>query len=269
MLRVLRSIYFGLLNPKSFLKWIRGYSAFVNGQFWIKSIGSDSIFQSGTERVKIKESELKIFFDKKTKGRGIWKWEHYFDVYDRHLSKFVNKPIHLLEIGIYSGGSLEMWRSYFGNECNIIGVDIEPACKSYANEFTKVIIGDQESRSFWKDFRQTNPYLDIIIDDGGHQSNQQTVTFEESFRHLKPGGVFICEDIHGLFNDFTFHSFCIAMNLNGMKKKKDNPAIISNSVQRQIASMHFYPFMVVIEKAPTLIDTLIAPRHGTEWQPFL
>lgn len=269
MLKVLASIYHGFLKPKLFFKWIRSFNAFSNSQFWIKSIRDEAIYHRGSEKEKLKENELKVFFEKKTEGRGIWKWEHYFEVYDRHLSKFVNKPIHLLEIGIYSGGSLEMWRSFFGNECNIIGVDIEPACKSYANEFTKVIIGDQESRPFWEQFRQTNPYLDIIIDDGGHQSNQQIVTFEESFCHLKPGGVFICEDIHGLFNDFTFHSFCVAMNLNGMQKEKDNPAIISNSVQRQIASIHYYPFMIVIEKAPEIVENLIAPRHGTEWQPFL
>src|SRR5690348_8554452 len=71
------------------------------------------------------------FFQNRTNGAGIWKWEHYFEIYHRHLPKFVGLGPNVFEIGIYSGGSLEMWRSYFGEESRIYGVDIEPACKSY------------------------------------------------------------------------------------------------------------------------------------------
>lgn len=39
--------------------------------------------------------------------------------------------------------------------------------------------------------------------------------------------------------------------------------------QRAIHSVHCYPFMVVIEKAEASVDRFAAPRHGTEWEPFL
>ena len=45
---------------------------------------------------------------------AVWKWKHYCDVYHRHFSKFVGREVHVLEVGIYSGGSLQMWREYFG-----------------------------------------------------------------------------------------------------------------------------------------------------------
>src|SRR5262245_46705450 len=56
---------------------------------------------------------LRAFFDARTEGRGIWKWNHYFDVYHRHFERFRGQEVHILEVGIYSGGSLEMWHDYF------------------------------------------------------------------------------------------------------------------------------------------------------------
>lgn len=40
----------------------------------------------------------------------------------------------VLEVGVYSGESLEMWHSYFGEGSHIYGVDIEPACKAYESD---------------------------------------------------------------------------------------------------------------------------------------
>ena len=88
-----------------------------------------------------------------------------------------------------------MWRSYLGAKCQIYGVDIEPACRAYESEQVKVLIGDQSDRSFWRRFRETVPKLDIIVDDGGHLPEQQIVTLEELLPHLKPAGVYLCEDI--------------------------------------------------------------------------
>src|SRR4051812_44526614 len=51
---------------------------------------------------------LRAFFDARREGPGIWKWTHYFDIYHRHFARFVGREVHVLEIGIYSGGSLEM-----------------------------------------------------------------------------------------------------------------------------------------------------------------
>ena len=37
-----------------------------------------------------------------------------------------------------SGGSLEMWRDYFGPKAHIYGVDINPDCKVYERDGIKV-----------------------------------------------------------------------------------------------------------------------------------
>lgn len=270
MEKVFRAIFFAVGNPRLFGKWLRTFPFFVESQRWVTGSRNLTDFNlAGAIRNESSDNRLRTFFENKKTGRGIWKWEHYFNVYDRHLKKFSNRAVRLLEIGIYSGGSLEMWKDFFGKDCQIIGVDIEDACKLYESEQVKVVIGDQESVRFWDEFKRNHPPVDIIIDDGGHLPNQQRITFEESFSHLKPGGVFICEDVHGLFNDFSFHSYGIAMSLNGMQKREGYQGVIANRTQQHIGSVHFYPFMVVIEKLDTKIETLIAPKHGTEWQPFL
>ncbi len=66
-----------------------------------------------------------------------------------------------------------MWRDYLGPKAIIYGVDTEPDCRVYENDGVKIFIGDQADRSFWREFRRKVPALDIVIDDGGHQPEQQ------------------------------------------------------------------------------------------------
>jgi hypothetical protein len=43
---------------------------------------------------------LRDFFNRHRQGRGIWKWDHYFDVYHRHFSRFRGRETYVLEIGV-------------------------------------------------------------------------------------------------------------------------------------------------------------------------
>jgi hypothetical protein len=57
--------------------------------------------------------------------RVIVKWKHYFPVYERHLTKFVNTDVVFIEIGVGEGGSLQMWKRYLGPFARIVGIDIK------------------------------------------------------------------------------------------------------------------------------------------------
>src|SRR5262249_13348072 len=155
------------------------------------------------------------FLANRTKGRSVHKWTHYFDIYHRHLERFRDKRIRLLEIGLDQGGSLDMWRSYFGSKAHYYGVDIDPSCRKYESADTRVFIGDQADRKFWRQFREEVPDLDIVIDDGGHEPEQQVVSLEELLFHLRPGGVYICEDIHTSTNDFSAFASRLSDRLHG------------------------------------------------------
>ena len=140
-------------------------------------------------------NDLELFFKQNT-GRYIHKWSHYFDVYDRHFSRFRNKEITILEIGVSHGGSIEMWKNYFGNKAKIFGIDIDPNCKLFEEENVKIFIGSQSDRDFLRKIKTQIPKVDILIDDGGHTMIQQKRTFEELFDHIKSDGVYLCEDLH-------------------------------------------------------------------------
>jgi hypothetical protein len=219
---------------------------------------------------------LRMFFEAHKKGHGIWKWSHYFEIYHRHFSRFRGQEAHVLEIGIYSGGSLEMWKDYFGTACRIYGVDIEPACKAYEDNTVKVCIGNQADRSFWQRFKREAPNIDIVIDDGGHLPEQQIAAFEELLPHLRPGGVYLCEDVHGVFNRFASYVHRFAHDLNACDQHVNHPEdderrIVSptTALQSAVSSIHLYPFVTVIERTKAPVAELVAPKHGTEWQPFL
>lgn len=213
------------------------------------------------------------YFQKHHTGPGIWKWEHYFPVYEQFFARFINQPVDVLEIGVYSGGSLDMWANYFGDRCHIHGVDVEPACRAYAKQNVTIHIGDQEQRQFWRQFKQQVPGLDIIIDDGGHTPEQQTVTLEEMLPHLRPGGVYLCEDVFGIHNDFSaFVAGLVGrLNLLAILQGEDGRPLNSSVTpfQQAIYAIHFYPFLVAIERHWTPPSELRSHRHGTQWQPFL
>jgi 23S rRNA U2552 (ribose-2'-O)-methylase RlmE/FtsJ len=223
---------------------------------------------------EVVSGRLRSYFDSHLEGNGIYKWNHYFEMYERHFAKFVDRDVRICEIGVYSGGSLEMWRHYFGAGCSIYGVDIEPACRNYETEYVKIIVGDQADRTFWKKFRDGVPPLDIVIDDGGHTVQQQIVTLEETLPYLNPGGVYICEDIHSVANGFAHYVSGLLLNLNAAKDFKCHEdhdraiTVTASSFQSAIRSVTLYPFAVVIERNDTPISELTSSKRGTNWQPF-
>lgn len=98
---------------------------------------------------------LKEWFQSHREGPGVWKWMHYFEIYHRYFRKFVGKEVHVMEIGVYSGGSLRMWKDYFGPGCRVYGVDIEPACEAYRDDRTEIFIGDQSDPVFWSNLKKS------------------------------------------------------------------------------------------------------------------
>jgi hypothetical protein len=215
---------------------------------------------------------LEDYFDRNLVGHGIWKWRQYFEMYHTHLEKFIGRKPKIVEVGVYSGGSLPMWIQYFGPGAHIHGIDIEPACKAYENETISIHIGDQENRKFWGDFFEKVPEIDVFIDDGGHTPNQQRITLEEVLPRLKPGGIYICEDIHSENNTFFWFLSGILSNLNANNPfflENGEPASHSSNFQKWVKSVSFYPYAVVIEKNNIALPILKSPRRGTIWQPFL
>ena len=187
--------------------------------------------------------------------RKIHKWFHYLEIYEAHFSKFRDTPVNILEIGVDNGGSLQMWKDYFGKNCKIYGIDILEKCKEYEDDQINIIIGSQEDRNFWKTVKDTCPKFDIIIDDGGHTMNQQVVTYEEMFPFLNDNGIYLCEDVHtsywpgeygGSYKGNTFIEY--SKNFIDYLHASYSSAIPKTYSGDNIHGIHYYDSMIVIEK---------------------
>ncbi|GAK03996.1 hypothetical protein JCM19037_2366 [Geomicrobium sp. JCM 19037] len=192
-------------------------------------------------------------------GRLIHKWIHYFDIYERHFDRFVGTDVNILEVGVSHGGSLQMWKEYFGKGATIYGLDINPVCKSFEEEQVNIIIGDQGNRTFWQSIKPTLPEMDIIIDDGGHFMHQQIITFEEMYPLLSANGVFLIEDLHTSYmeeygggyenpNNFIEYSKPFIDQLHAWYSRDSRLAVTDFS--RSAWSMSYYDSILVIEKRP-------------------
>lgn len=201
------------------------------------------------------------YFRENKSNRLVHKWEHYFEIYDRYLSQYRGKEIRFLEIGVSQGGSLQMWKAYFGDKAKIYGVDINPNCKSLEEENIEIFIGSQSDPVFLNKLKEELPPFDIILDDGGHTMEQQIVTFRELFGHVKPHGLYLCEDTHtsyllkygggykrrGSFIEFTKN---LIDELHAFHSKQSS--LQPTDFTRSAKSIHFFDGVVVIEKEPRL-----------------
>lgn len=191
-------------------------------------------------------------------GRLISKWQHYFEIYDRHFSRFRGTDVCVLEVGIYQGGSLQMWKDYFGNESKIYGVDINPNTAILRDDGFEIFIGDQADRPFLKSLIKNIPRIDILIDDGGHLMEQQIATFEELYSHISSNGVYLCEDLHTSYwkrfgggyknlNSYIEYSKNFIDYINAWHSEEKAKYDITGFT-KSTYSLHYYDSMLIIEK---------------------
>lgn len=193
-------------------------------------------------------------------GRPIHKWLHYFDVYETHLSKFRGKAPLVMEIGVYEGGSLQMWSDYFGNDATILGIDTLPWCKDQEGGNIKIEIGDQSDTYFLNTVLQKHGRPDIIIDDGGHISADMKASFEFLYPRMKEEGIYIVEDTHanywanfgpdtGYLNPNSFIEFSKA-KVDELNAQLSGGLLEVTDFSKTTTGMHFYDSIVVFQKRP-------------------
>ena len=211
-------------------------------------------------------NDLERYFMENT-DRVVHKWWHYFAIYERHFSKFRGKSPVILEVGVSKGGSLQMWKDYFGPGCRIYGIDIDPSCKKYEEDDIEIFIGSQEDPIFLAEVRDRIGKVDIMIDDGGHEMSQQITTFRELYGSVSTerGGVYLCEDTHTSYHESYFNaglgnpnSFMeMAKSMVDRLHVWHSEQLNSDDFSESTSSMHFYDSIVVFEKSP-----MSMPWHG-------
>jgi hypothetical protein len=128
------------------------------------------------------------------KGTEWFEKHSYTLTYEKYVPS--EGPVKLLEIGIWHGDSLRMWKEY-NPEMKLWGMDIND-CSSFFDKSIceKVYILDQTNREHLNSMIPDMEPLDFIVDDGAHQMPHQQVSLFVLLKALKSGGIYFIEDLH-------------------------------------------------------------------------
>jgi len=201
-------------------------------------------------------------------GRLIHKWTHYMPAYERHFQRFVYRPLTFIEIGCGEGGSLQLWKRYFGPFARIVGIDIDPRCKQFEEDQIEVRIGDQADISFLGRVIEEFGAPDVVLDDGSHMMPHVAASFGFLYPRLQKDGVYMVEDLHtaywpeyegGLRREGTFIELCKTL-LDELNADWSRGALLPTNFTQSTLSMHFYDSLAVFERGAHIKKH--APRIG-------
>lgn len=116
--------------------------------------------------------------------------------YDKEFEKYRDQPIRLLEIGIFRGGSLILWRNYF-SQAKIFGID-PVNFGSIQNTYDLKDVTVYINNAYSPNFANFLGNFDIIIDDGPHTKESQMDCLNIYLPKLNKGGVLVIEDIQDI-----------------------------------------------------------------------
>ncbi len=200
-------------------------------------------------------------------GPLVHKWRHYLDIYEQHLSPFRTNggrgPVRLLEIGVSQGGSLHMWRKYFGPDARIFGIDVDTRCSALNGRDAQVRIGSQADAVFLRSVVEEMGGVDIVIDDGSHVARHQETSLLVLLPLLELGGVYICEDLHTAYwpnygGGYRRHSSMIEIAkalADDIHAAFHDRGSVYPGLSGLVKAIHFYNSIVVIDKGASIAAT--------------
>jgi hypothetical protein len=125
----------------------------------------------------------------------------YFNIYEKLLDPIRKTASNVLEVGIYWGGSIQLWRDYFPN-AQIYGVDIcsldfikKSSIKNDHNISLFTNTNGYDDTFIQTSFVNKNIKFDMVLDDGPH-SLQSIIDFINKYLPLlSENGILIIEDV--------------------------------------------------------------------------
>jgi 23S rRNA U2552 (ribose-2'-O)-methylase RlmE/FtsJ len=158
-------------------------------------------------------------------GRPMQKWAEYFPAYEAHFERFVDRPMVMWEIGVADGGSMQLWRRYFGPRAQIVGLDVVDH-RELEEDQVAIRVGDQSDPAVLDGLLDEFGPPDIVLDDGSHYWPEAG------------GGL-------GKPDSFIEISKDLIDSLNADHTRGD---LEPNDFTRSTTSIHFYDSMVVFER---------------------
>jgi len=197
----------------------------------------------------------KLFYSSKLQST---KLSSYFEVYNKLFKPYVKRPITFVEVGVYGGGSLNMWKKYFHPKSRIIGIDLNPEALKLRSKGFEIFIGDQGDSNFWMELFKKIGKIDILLDDGGHTDAQQIQTLISAIPQINSGGIIAIEDVHASYltefgnpSKYSFINYCKkiidVMNYRyiNLKNFNNDQNKIFKLFQKNIFSINFFESFIV------------------------
>jgi len=202
------------------------------------------------------------------KGFETVKWSQYLVAYDRFLGRFRNgialpdgstRGVRFLEIGVREGGSLQVFKKYFGPSSQVFGIDNDQRCRDLDVDDAEIRIGDQSDDAFLRTVVEELGGLDVVIDDGSHLPEHQMASFLTLWPLLEDGGIYIVEDLHtsywkefggGYKHNESFIEFTKDA-IDGMHKWYSRHRMTERGAfaMREVLSITLFDSLVVFEKS--------------------
>lgn len=210
------------------------------------------------------------------------KIHNYLHFYEENLKEFREKSFTLIEFGCLYGNSLNMWAEFFP-KAKIVGVDIN--LKRVEKKFRNITLELADSTSFDRSYELIKKYDPlVIIEDASHIWTHQILTFETCFQLMRPGGIYVCEDLqtsygknrdkkyadHGIDGAQYFAKIALlalAKNKNHPWLKDAHPTMYRLAKSIELITFRFHCVLIkkisdnmVIEQEVN--NTYIDPPHG-------
>lgn len=113
--------------------------------------------------------------------------------YTRAFSLMPRQPARILEIGIKTGISLELWKAIFPF-ARIVGADINPLTRELPEGIT-VVQADQSRPETIAALGERFGPFDFVVDDGSHVGEHMINSLVVLMPHLNAGCLYVVEDI--------------------------------------------------------------------------
>ena len=114
----------------------------------------------------------------------------YLEVYESLFAPIRATVTDVLELGVWDGDSIQLWRNYFGPKVNVTGYDIQ-----LKRDLNCDRDGLTECNAYSMGAVEATPPQDVIVDDGPHDLASMMFAVDHYLPLVKPGGVFVIEDV--------------------------------------------------------------------------
>jgi methyltransferase family protein len=192
------------------------------------------------------------------RGAAVHKLHHYLPIYERYFAGWRGKPVRFLEIGVWMGGSLQMWRRYLGPQAVLYGIDIDPKCADEDGKAGAVRIGDQSDSAFLRAVVEEMGGLDVVLDDGSHRMDHIRASLAVLFPLLAERGTYMIEDLACAYWPSYGGGYGAEANFFNMLRELTDDMhawyhggdLLHPAISGAVTGIHVHDSIAVLEKGP-------------------